>query len=233
VVDTDPTTHSSGSPTAAVRSVSRALALVDAVTEAVQQDNYNGITLADAARNVGLPVTTAARLLSTLEAENAVRRDHSGRWYPGVRLLALSSRLKSAPLITVAGPELENLAERTNESAYLAIRSGDEAVYIRHVDSAQPIRHTAWVGRSWPIHGTAIGAALLGSIPLGGVATTRDTIEPGVTAVAAPIWDKDTRGVVAALSCAGPTFRIDEDRLAQIAAAVSESAQRLSQFLDL
>lgn len=233
MADTEPATDSSGAPTVSVRSVSRALALLDAVTGAAQRENYNGITLADAARHAGLPVTTAARLLNTLEAEEAVRRDLGGRWYPGVRLLALSSRLKSAPLITMAGPELETLANRTGESAYLAIRSGDEAVYVRHVDSSQPIRHAAWIGRSWPLHGTAIGAALLGSIPLGEVATTRDTVEPGVTAVASPIWDTNNERVAAALSCAGPTFRISDDRLDEIAATVSASARRLSQVLDL
>jgi hypothetical protein len=142
-----------------VRSVSRALMLLDVVTGGLESGHEGGVSLADAARLVDLPVTTVARLLRTLEDEGAIERDAAGRYGPGVRLLALASRVKTVPLIEAAGPELEGLAKETGESAYLAVRSGDQAVYVRHVDSAQPIRHTAWIGRSWPLEGTAIGTA--------------------------------------------------------------------------
>ncbi|MCU1667735.1 MAG: putative HTH-type transcriptional regulator yagI [Blastococcus sp.] len=214
-----------------VRSVSRALLLLDAVTGALERGSEGGVSLADAARLAGLPVTTVARLLRTLEDEEVVERDTAGRYRPGVRLLALASRIKTVPLIEAAGPELEGLARETGESAYLAVRSGDQAVYVRHVDSSQPIRHTAWMGRTWPLEGTAIGAALLGKAARGGVATTRDTVEPGVTAVASPIWDSKGETVVAALSCAGPTYRIDDEQVERMARAVANRAQRLSQLL--
>jgi IclR family acetate operon transcriptional repressor len=220
-----------GSGTGGVRSVSRALLLLDAVTGALELGNEGGVTLADAARLADLPVTTVARLLRTLEEEDAVQRDAAGRYRPGVRLLALASRVKTVPLIEAAGPELEGLARETGESAYLAVRSGDEAVYVRHVDSSQPIRHAAWIGRSWPLKGTAIGAALLGRAARGEVATTRDTVEPGVTAVASPVWDSHGEGIVAALSCAGPTYRIDDEQLERMSQAVAHRAQRLSQLL--
>lgn len=214
-----------------VRSVSRALLLLDAVTGGLEPEGEGGVTLADAARVVDLPVTTVARLLRTLEEDGAIERDTRGRYRPGVRLLALASRVKTVPLIEAAGPELEGLAKETGESAYLAVRSGDQAVYVRHVDSSQPIRHTAWIGRSWPLKGTAIGTALWGRVAPGEVATTRDTVEPDVTVAASAIWDSRGETVIAALSCAGPTYRIDDQQLARMSQAVAAHAQRLAQLL--
>jgi DNA-binding IclR family transcriptional regulator len=205
--------------------------LLDVVTGGLESDHEGGVSLADAARLVDLPVTTVARLLRTLEEEGAIERDAAGRYGPGVRLLALASRVKTVPLIEAAGPELEGLAKETGESAYLAVRSGDQAVYVRHVDSAQPIRHTAWIGRSWPLEGTAIGTALQGRTAPGAVATTRDTVEPDVTVAAAAVWDSRGETVVAALSCAGPTYRIDDRQLERMSQAVAARAQRLSQLL--
>jgi DNA-binding IclR family transcriptional regulator len=205
--------------------------LLDVVTGGLESGHEGGVSLADAARLVDLPVTTVARLLRTLEDEGAIERDAAGRYGPGVRLLALASRVKTVPLIEAAGPELEGLAKETGESAYLAVRSGDQAVYVRHVDSAQPIRHTAWIGRSWPLEGTAIGTALQGRAAPGVVATTRDTVEPDVTVAAAAVWDSRGETVLAALSCAGPTYRIDDRQLERMSQAVAARAQRLSQLL--
>lgn len=233
MAEQNPTGETSSGGGGGVRSVSRALLLLDAVTGGLERGAVSGagVTLADAARLVKLPVSTVARLLGTLEDQDMVQRDVAGRYHPGVQLLALASRVKTTPLIEAAGPELEGLALDTGESAYLAVRSGDEAIYVRHVDSSQPIRHAAWIGRSWPIRGTAIGAALLGTVAPGKVATTRDTIEPGVTAVASPVWDSGGKTVIAAISCAGPTYRIGDEQLERIADAVASRAQRLAQLL--
>jgi DNA-binding IclR family transcriptional regulator len=63
-----------------------------------------------------------------------------------------------------------------------------------------------------------------------GYATATDELELGLTAVAAPILD--TGGaVIAAVSASGPSFRLSEDRLPEVAGQVMEAAVQISHRL--
>lgn len=63
-----------------------------------------------------------------------------------------------------------------------------------------------------------------------GFAMTQEENQPGVNAVAAPIWDHTGR-VVAALAVAGPAYRLPPERLLQIGAEVREAAREASRSL--
>jgi DNA-binding IclR family transcriptional regulator len=63
-----------------------------------------------------------------------------------------------------------------------------------------------------------------------GYATAVDEMEFGLTAVAAPIRNA-SRGVMASVSVSGPSFRIPEDRVPEIAAAVCRAAAEISRRL--
>ena len=58
-----------------VQSLVRALALLNRIAESPDE----GATLTELAQQVGLPSSTAHRLLTTLEQERYVRFDHEGR----------------------------------------------------------------------------------------------------------------------------------------------------------
>lgn len=60
-----------------------------------------------------------------------------------------------------------------------------------------------------------------------GVAITDGEVDQGVRGVAAPILGADGR-IVAGVSVAGPSFRLDASRLPETAAAVKEAAARVS-----
>jgi IclR family transcriptional regulator, acetate operon repressor len=65
-----------------VQSLVRALALLNRVAESPG----DGATLTELAQQVGLPASTAHRLLTTLEQERYVRFDQEGRvWSIGVQ----------------------------------------------------------------------------------------------------------------------------------------------------
>src|SRR5208337_4348301 len=65
-----------------VQSLVRALALLNRIAESAD----DGATLTDLAQQVGLPSSTAHRLLTTLEQERYVRFNHDGRlWSVGVQ----------------------------------------------------------------------------------------------------------------------------------------------------
>ena len=206
------------------RSAERVLALLDTViTEGT-------LSLTAAAARTGMPASTALRHLRVLTDSGYLVKSEVGTYSVGTSFLRMAlASLQSGPyarLIAVAQPELEHLVEATEESAYLAVRDGDEAVYIATVEGRRAIRHVGWVGRSVPLDGTAVGEALLsdqlapGSRPAPVFNT--GAIEPDVTAVSVPICDSS--GPVAALSVLGPADRLAGSRLATAAAAAVDAA---------
>ncbi len=63
-------------------------------------------------------------------------------------------------LAATAQPHLDRLAERTGESAYLAVSDGRTGTYVATAESSRAIRHVGWVGQNVELTGTALGAAL-------------------------------------------------------------------------
>ena len=213
------------------RSAERVLALLDAVVTGGE------LSLTAAASQTEMPASTALRHLRVLTDRGYLVKDASGSYSVGPAFVrtALAS-LQSGPyarLRAAAQPELERLVETTEESAYLAVRDGDTAVYIATVEGRRAIRHVGWVGRSVPIEGTAVGEALL-TAPLGhndrpAPVFNTGAIEPDVTAVCAPVHGPD--GAIAALSVLGPADRLTGTRLQTAADAVIEAAVATSAAL--
>jgi urocanate hydratase len=186
------------------RTVERAL---DLLAEVCAQPP---ISLSECARRADLPASTALRLLRTLEASGFVSRDRRGAYRPGARVLQLGAQaLGRQSLVELAQPSLARIVEQTGESTYLVVRgTGNTALYLAMAEGTHPVRHTSWVGRAIELADLAVGAALNGEVPAEGYLARRDTLEPDITAIAAPI--RRPGGVVAALNLLGPTYRIDE-----------------------
>lgn len=213
------------------RSAERVLVLLDTVI------TEGPLSLTVAATRTDMPASTALRHLRVLTDRGYLVKDNSGTYSVGPSFVrtALAS-LQSGPyarLTAAAQPELERLVEATEESAYLAVRDGTEAVYIATVEGRRAIRHVGWVGRTVPVDGTAVGKALFAtpSAPGARPAAIFNTgsIEPDVTAVCAPVHG--TEGPVAALSVLGPADRLKGTRLQTAASAVVEAAWATSTAL--
>lgn len=213
------------------RSAERVLALLDAVVAGGE------LSLTAAASQTEMPASTALRHLRVLTDRGYLVKDAAGSYSVGPAFVrtALAS-LQSGPyarLRAAAQPELERLVETTEESAYLAVRDGDAAVYIATVEGRRAIRHVGWVGRSVPIDGTAVGEALVAGALAPGARPTpifnTGAIEPDVTAVCAPVHGNS--GAIAALSVLGPADRLTGTRLQTAADAVIEAAVATSAAL--
>jgi DNA-binding IclR family transcriptional regulator len=63
-----------------------------------------------------------------------------------------------------------------------------------------------------------------------GIAFTHEELEVGLSAAAAPVRRQDG-AVVAAVSVSGPTFRLDQQRLADLGKAVAQAAEEISRRL--
>ena len=189
-----------------------------------------GMTLTEAAAAVGLVPSTALRQLRSLEAAGLLVRDFDDQTYrPGPQLEDLSRTVfVGRSLAGAAQPFLDQLALLTGESAYLAIsETKREAVYVATAPGRHALRHSGWLGRGFNSAGTAVGAALRGRVDDDGSSCRAGTLEPGITAISAPV--RARAGIVAAINIVGPSFRLVGDDLASsrravVAAAVSLSA---------
>jgi urocanate hydratase len=210
---------------ASTRTVERALGLLAEVCQ------NPPISLSECARRVDLPASTALRLLRTLEATGFVSRDRRGAYRPGARVLQLGAQaLGRQSLVELAQPSLARIVEQTGESTYLVVRgTGDTALYLAMAEGTHPVRHTSWVGRAIELADLAVGAALDGRVADSGYLAQRDTLEPDITAIAAPI--RRPGGVAAALNLLGPTYRIDEQTAHEYGRIVSAEAAAISRLL--
>jgi DNA-binding IclR family transcriptional regulator len=165
-----------------------------------------------------------------------------------------------AGLIEVARPHLNRLGEATGETVNLGVERDGMVEQIAQVDSVYLIGATNWLGRPVPLHSAALGKVLLAfgaaQLPPGrlerctpatitsraalerelaavrrrGYAVTDGELEPGLVAVAAPVY-RDGGAVVAALSVSGPATRLTSARVARVAAQCSDEAAALSALL--
>lgn len=188
-----------------------------------------GATLSELARETGLPVSTVARLLATLEQTGFAQRHEDGRFSAGMKLIQIGlSALRGLSIYDLAEPHLRRLAEATGETANLAVRADQtHAIYLRQVLSARAVRHASWVGRMLPLDRTAAGAVLQDEIDASGYAVRRNTFEPDVVAIAAPVRGPD-HSIVAALSITAPSYRIADADLARLGGLVLEEAKRVT-----
>lgn len=210
----------------ATRTVERALALLASVCD------RGGANLADTARDCELAPSTALRLLRTLETSGFVRKDESGTYRPGSRIIQLGAQaLSDESLVDLAGPAMDHLATQTGESVYLSVVGhAATAVYINIVEGTHSVRHASWVGRTVPLDVSAAGHALRGKVSEDGYALVERGVEADVTAIACPVYSQAR--IVAALSLVIPSYRVSSDQTTQygrkLIAAAADVSARLS-----
>lgn len=199
--------HAAAEPDGNVRAVDRALALLMAFG-----DGDAALPLVELARRAGLHLTTALRLVGTLEAQGFVQRLPSGGYALGAQLLVLGERYRrSLRLEDQVMPALDRLRAESQESAAFFVREGEARRCLFRLDSPQPVRTIARVGEVAPLgigaHGralVALDAAPLPRLPI----VSRGERLAEVAAIAAPVLD--ARGTVAgSIGITMPLYRFD------------------------
>ena len=149
-------------PRYAVKAVEKALTILEALGKEPDE-----LRLADLSRRLAIEKSTLHRLLGTLEGQGFVRRDPVSRRYSlGIKMLELGTAVTvRSALGRAAGPVLDRLAIRCQQTVNLAVLDGDEILYVAKRESPEPLRLTVEVGRRLPAHCTALGKALLAFRP--------------------------------------------------------------------
>lgn len=120
----------------------QALRRAAGLLRAIAQAGAGGASLAGIAQRVGLPRSTAHRILKCLQDEGLVDRAPDGRHYcmgPLIHELSLTP-ISSATDALRWRPVVEAVAQRTGVTAYLMRRSGVEAVCLLKVDGSGVVR---------------------------------------------------------------------------------------------
>ncbi len=145
---------------AGAQSIARAAALLRLVTSAGDA----GLGTQEIARRAELTRPTAHRLLTALAREGLVDHDEkTARWMPGPEMFLMGTVAASRYDITaVARDIVRSLAVRTEESAFLSVRRGDETVCLLREDGSFPIRSFVLSeGVRFPLGVASAGLAIL------------------------------------------------------------------------
>ncbi|MGJ7497397.1 IclR family transcriptional regulator [Variovorax sp. RT4R15] len=120
-------------------------------------------TLAEIAKHFEWPRSSTFNLLGTLAARGFLYEPRArGGYYPAPRWEALIRAIEAAqPIPPELHGLLENVVDKTGETAVLAAASGAHALFLDAVESPHAIRYTAQPGKLVPLHVTATGRALL------------------------------------------------------------------------
>lgn len=117
-------------------------------------------------RELGLPKSSAHRLLATLTRRGLVERDEGGRYQPGVALVALGlGALEREPLVAVAREALESEAEALGETVFLVGARAGGLYVLDKAEGTGFLRAAPRVGESVPVHATAVGKLFLALAP--------------------------------------------------------------------
>lgn len=145
-----------------IPAASRALAVFEAFAKERRE-----LSNSDMARLLGIAESSTSDLLHTLhQLGYLMRTPRTRRFYPTARLYETARQIsENDPLTTVAREAVEQLLEKTNESAFFGVLEATHAKVIAAQQSRNPLRYIMEVGQRVGLHGSALGKALLGLLP--------------------------------------------------------------------
>ena len=115
----------------------------------------------DLAHQLGIPVTTTLRIMSTLTLEGLVRKEYN-RYELGPVLIQLgNASLAGTEIGAAALPVLANLTARTHETSHLAIPCDDRSLIVAVQDSPHPLRAASRPGFLAALHCSSTGKIFL------------------------------------------------------------------------
>jgi len=140
-----------------VQALDRALRILAIVAEG------NGLSLSEVAASSGLAPSTAYRMLTTLEGHGMVEFEKTEQlWSIGVETYRMGSAfLRRRKLVDRARIVMQDLMEKTGETANLGVAEDDCVVFVSQVETHQAIRAFFRPGTRSSFHASGIGKAIL------------------------------------------------------------------------
>ncbi|NEK58626.1 IclR family transcriptional regulator [Geodermatophilus sabuli] len=138
------------------------LAVLDAFTR-----ERSALTLSEIARAVGVPLSTAHRLVGELRRWGGLERDLDGRFRIGLRVWEIGALApRGLGLREAALPFMEDLYEVTHQNVQLAVREDVEVVFVERFASRSAVNVLTQVGGRFALAPTGVGQVLLAHAPV-------------------------------------------------------------------
>lgn len=120
----------------------------------------------DIAKELDIPRSTVFRLMQTLEFMGFLEKvAHSSDYRLSVGVLSLGFEfLASLEVTELARPILDRLRDETGYSSHLAIRDGDEVVFVVKSAARTAFASAVNIGTRLPAHGTVLGRMILADL---------------------------------------------------------------------
>ena len=107
-------------------------------------DSGVALSRAELLKRCGLTRPTLYRVIASLQAEGMIEASGDNRYRLGGRLVSLARlALAQNDVRKIAEPYLARLRDATGETVHLAIRSGDELVYIDKFENLGLLRRSS------------------------------------------------------------------------------------------
>ena len=136
------------------------------------------LRLADAATMLGMPKSSAHRLLNELVEHDLLRRDNDGRFQLGIRLLSWGQSVEqSFDIRGIALPHMQRLSATTGETVNLHVLQGDHRVCLATSRGANVLIPPVPIGQTLPLGIGATGKVLLAFTPDDLQARIRDDLK--------------------------------------------------------
>jgi len=155
-----PRSASADEDTATVRALDRGIHLLRVLA------TEGKATLTDLSLRVGMPASSAHRLLTTLQKNEMVEfQDTTQQWLVGVEAYRVGSAfIQRNNLIEVGLHVLRRLVEETGETANIAIADKGDVVFLAQIETPNPIRAFFPPGTRAFMHASGIGKMLLAEL---------------------------------------------------------------------
>ncbi|MFB6184502.1 MAG: IclR family transcriptional regulator [Haloarculaceae archaeon] len=128
--------------------------------------DLDGATVTELTDHLDLPKSSVHNYLSTLADAEYVVQDDANQYHVGLRFLDLGAfARKRRPIYEVAKPEVSKLAEETGELANLLVEEHGRGVYIYRATGPEAVKVDSYTGQRVYLHNTALGKAILATLP--------------------------------------------------------------------
>lgn len=118
------------------------------------------------AAKLGVPRSTAHRMLGRLSAEGYLHHVPYKGYLLGPKLIHLGAKaLEQRPLVALARPHIEALAESTGDTVHLGVLEDMEVFYLDKVPGTRGLEMRSRIGLRMPVASTGLGKALMLGLP--------------------------------------------------------------------
>jgi DNA-binding IclR family transcriptional regulator len=210
-----------------IRSVENALHLLEALAS-----DGDRCSLAQLSDRLDMTKASLFRLMATFENMGYVERGaRAGEYQLGMGVFETSQKLLARmPLLRHARPVMSHLARQCDESVYLVVRRGQDALFLEMADNDQKVNVAPLTSHRFPLESCAPGKLLLAfsqdtAAESESTAIDRsiyrsqrycadhDGLGEGSSALAVPLFQQGQE-LAGCLTIVAPTFRMDEQRIA-------------------